>query len=162
MSIKILMLGLCLIIFSINVFSQVSNKRNEDFIAFSTGTLDLSEFKDSTAIYTCTLQLIIDRKKPSEAVLSTSDSIVSRYIKGLDSLKKFDFVSLMGKHRQVAFQIPIAVIVSASNYGKQCIDVHLIADKIRILNTDNKINSKDFAVIKMFPLIFTLDKKVYD
>lgn len=162
MSIKIIAAGLWLTVFSMEVFGQVSDKSNKDFITYAAGILNFDEFEDSTAIYTCKLQLIVDRRNPSQAVLSTNDSTVTRYIKGLDSLKKFDFISLMGKHRRVAFQMPIAVIVSDSNYGKQCVNANIIADKLTTLHSAYKLSTEGLYVIEMFPLITTLDKKVYE
>lgn len=162
MSIRIILVGICLILLSISSFSQVSDKVNKDFNKFAASVLNMSEFKDSTAIYTCKLQLIVDRNDPTRAVLSTNNSTVTEHIKGLNSLKNFDFRALMGEHKRVAFLIPIAVIITDSNHGKQCIDANTISDKLLTLLSDFKLDTKGLPIMQMFPLITTLDKKVYD
>ena len=133
-----------------------------NFIRLLANKLNFNRFKDSTAIYTCKVQIIVDRKRPSNLVLSTNDSTVIKNIKGLDSLKAIDFYPLMGKHTHVAFQLPIAVVVFSSNQENQTIDLNIVSDKILMLHYNNKLETGGVPVIHLFPHIVTLDKKVYD
>lgn len=163
MSVKITMIGVCLILSTSQlIYGQVTEKINNDFISYAGSIIDPSQFKDSTAIYTCQLQLIVDRKNPLGALLSSNDTTVSRYLKHIETLKAFDFKGLMGNHERVCFRIPIAVTVIDSKYGKQSIDANSMSKYISMLYIVPAHMKNKLHTIQMFPLIVTIDKKIYD
>lgn len=162
MSIRLFFLSIFLIACAFSAFSQTFYKSSTSFTEFAYNKLDMHSFKDSTAIYAFNIQITVFKSRPSATVISSNDTLVSKFIIGLDSLKKFNFEPLMGNYKSVKFIVPLAVIVSSSGYNRQCIDAHLLSQKITMLFYDMSQNSQTLPTVQLQPLILRFDKKVYD
>ena len=141
---------------------QVADSIGKAFITHTFGKLDYSQFKDSTALYTCRLQLIVFKDQKKTMQLSSNDTTISNQIKGLEVIKSFDFRRLIGKNNRVAFHIPVAVIVWGSKSTHQMIDAITIDNRINQLFYFQSSERDKIPTIQMSPLVISLDKKVYD
>lgn len=154
-----LIIAFCLSFLASN--AQTQDPDSKTFIDFLAANLKMSEFADSSALYTCKLSVTFDRKKPLETTITSNNPLVSNKIEGIDNIKNFNFKPWMGKNRRMIFHIPIVVIVSDSSKEKQCIEPHLISDKIVMLFAEHGKYLPNSGSITMFPLITLLDKKEY-
>jgi hypothetical protein len=162
MSLKIILISIYLMISGKLLYGQVSQETNNEFNNYVRTLIDFSKFKDSTAIYTCQIQVIVDRDLTGGVVILSNDTSVFNKFIDIKAFKKFNFQKLMGNHHQVSFKVPIAIIISDSKYGKQNIDAWLLANRIAMLYSIPETMKSNLYSIQMFPLIVTVDKKVYN
>lgn len=143
-------------------FAQLPNEQNNKVINFMTNQINSHSFKDSTAVYTFNLRILIDRKSRIKPKITPSDSTFLKHFNSIDSLSKFNFRGIMPNKQTIQFILPIVIIVMGSENDKNRIYPRIMADKIATLYRYGKEFDYSLESRILFPLILAYDKKVYD
>lgn len=162
MRLKITITVLAIILMSLTASSQVIYKELTRFFAFSSKNLNVSKhFKDSVAMYTCNIQITIENNNNFRPVISSTDTSVSNKIYNLDTLKFYDYKSMLGKDKKVKLVLPISIIILDSKYEPKLIDAHDVFHKMAKLFYFNEEKDVKYKIIHLNPIIIMVDKKSY-
>jgi hypothetical protein len=153
--IRIVIVCLSLMLGYVQVFSQVSRLESREFIDYASDSFRDTEFKDSNALYTTIVQILVSKKHPEGTELTVTDSISNEVMLSIKKLINFDFKKLMAKNDQVAFQFPIAISIISSKEDGNAIAVWDLAPKIATMFNAEPLDNKGRHVILLSPLIYT-------
>lgn len=162
MRLKLTITLLAFILISLTASSQVTYKELARFFKFSSKNLNVSDpFRDSVAMYTCNIQITVESSNNFRPVISSTDTSVSNKIYNLDTLKFYDYKSMLGKDKKVKFILPISIIILDSKYEPKLLDAHDIFLKILKLFYYNKDKDDEYKIIHLNPIDVMVDKKTY-
>ena len=154
---------LCLILLcSLEAFSQRQRLESREFINFASASFRATKFRDSNALYTMIVQILLDSRHPSKIQVSVTDTISAEVMKSIKTFKNFNFHPLMNNHSQVAFQFPIAILIGNSKDDRNPIELETLGSSIAKMFNFEPLDAKGFPVIELSPLNLTMSLKTYD
>ncbi len=132
------------------LFGQPNMQLMNEFTALSNKYLKFDLFPDSTAMYTCNVEIVVGRGKKPPIVTSNNLSVF-KMLKGIDSLLlNYDFKRLMGKHRIVKFILPVCIVISDSSEGQKSLAPHNAIDNITKFAYYNNLRDEPYPLIFCF------------
>ncbi|WP_432712199.1 hypothetical protein [Pedobacter sp.] len=129
---------------------------------FVSKNLNTRLFEDSTALYTCNIQITVDSKNDFKPVVIASNPSVSDRILGINELTKYDYRRLIGKNKYVKFIIPLAVIILGSKDKNPRVIDAWIDDKLANMFYGPIEDEEKRRLEYVGPIIFTSDRRVYN
>lgn len=147
-----------------SVYSQTPHKERVKMLEFLSKHLDFGLFEDSTAFYTCNIQITLDHKNAYKPVLTVSNPKVSDMILGIYKLEKYDFKQLIGKNKYIKLIIPIGVTILGSRVDPPVrnVDAYQIREKALELFYHPIQEEENRKIEYLEPALWIIDKRVFD
>ncbi|WP_426328077.1 hypothetical protein [Pedobacter sp. R-06] len=113
--------------------------------------------KDSTAVYTFSLKIEIEKKKGIQLVkTNVNNPLISLALDSLNALNKYNYDVYL-KNGKAKILMRFYLIALSSDYNPKLVDVHNIPETIKFL-----FEKGDDTFIDMGAYGITIDKKVYN
>lgn len=160
MQLKKTFAALLFVSISLAGYGQTKDLKLKVITAYAIKCIELDSIKDSLALYTCNLQIRVEKKNSYIPIIIPSDTTAFNSIVGLNKLKNFDFKIFMGDEVEVKFILPVSVIILDSSYDPKKISAYLNNKIDRLFYyppEDEKIK-----IIYVPPVIYMVDKKKYN
>lgn len=149
-----------LIFSSMYGYGQTPNEELEKFNHAIQNEIYSLPFQDSTAIYTCNIQISVDKKRGYTPVIKYSNRHVERLILGIHGLYSYDYRKLMGGSDYVKFILPVSIVI-LDKAGQKQIPAYII-DQLSDLFYQPIEEEEHRKIVYLSPIIRTLDKKKDD
>lgn len=142
----------------ISGYSQTPADELEKFNQSFRKSINLSGFKDSTAIYTFNMQISLDKKRGYKPVIKSSNQFLEMRILGLSDLYSYDYKKMLAPgDTYTKFILPFSIVIIGSSDQKK-IPLHLI-NHIAGLFFYPIEEEEHRKIVYLAPLIYTFDKK---
>jgi hypothetical protein len=149
------------LLIELQAHSQIPHKERVDFMEFVSNNLNTGSFPDSTAFYTCNIQVTVDIKNDFKPIVIASNPLVSDMVGDINKLTKYDYRKLIGKNKYVKFIVPVAVIILGSKSTPRVIDAW-INDKLSNMFYQPIQDEENRKLEYVGPIIITADRRVYN
>lgn len=122
--------------------------------------LKVDLLKDSDALYTINIQIVVDRRYSYKPIITSNNPTLFNKLKGLTFLQDYDYRPMMGNTERVKFIVPVGIIILGSKYGPKNIDIHIM-DKLSDIFYHQKEEDENTLIMYLPCYVISDDRKVY-